>query len=65
MAQQKALEKESEHKNMSCNKLKQKDRNSSGMRQDGVKIEEDQQTEGAEVLSLHHSKSLINNRSLS
>lgn len=30
-----------------------------------MKNEEEQSAEGAEVVSLHHSKSLINNRSLS
>lgn len=58
------MEKESEHKILSSNKLK-KERNSSGRRGDGFKNDDEQSIEGAEVVSLHHSKSLINNRSLS
>lgn len=63
-SKQKDLEKESDHKNLSNKAFKgQKERNSSKRRQDS-KNEEEQSNDGVEVVSLHRSKSLSNNRSL-
>jgi len=64
-AKQKDLEKESDHRNLSQKAEKgQKERNSSRRRQDGSKNDEEQSNDGVEVVSLHRSKSLSNNRSL-